>query len=70
MSQKHNLYGDLLVSGSFEANALVVNSTLRAQLTNETHLDQVYYDSATGELTYGAAPVVATPTLDLSLIHI
>jgi hypothetical protein len=32
-------------------------------LTNATKTDQVYYDSATGELTYGSLPVVATPTL-------
>jgi hypothetical protein len=43
---------------------LQVAGTVSAQLTAATHTDQVYYDSATGELTYGALPVVATPTLD------
>jgi hypothetical protein len=43
---------------------LDVNGTLAAQLTNATQTDQVYYDSTTGELTYGALPVVTTPTLD------
>jgi len=43
---------------------LHVNGTVSAQLTNATQTDQVYYDSTTGELTYGALPVVATPTLD------
>ena len=33
-------------------------------IDNATQTDQVYYDSATGELTYGSIPVVATPTLD------
>lgn len=33
-------------------------------LTNATQTNQVYYDSVTGELTYGSLPVVATPTLN------
>ena len=33
-------------------------------LTNSTQSNVVYYDSTTGELTYGTAPSVATPTLD------
>ena len=33
-------------------------------LTAATQTNQVYYNTTTGELTYGALPVVATPTLD------
>jgi hypothetical protein len=43
---------------------LRVNGTVSAQLTNATHASQVYYNTSTGELTYGAAPVPTTPTLD------
>ena len=43
---------------------LQVNGTVSAQLTNATHTSQVYYNTTTGELTYGALPTVATPTLD------
>ena len=33
-------------------------------LTNATHTSQVYYNTTTGELTYGALPTPATPILD------
>jgi hypothetical protein len=46
------------------AYKLQVQGTVSAQLTNATHADQVYYNSATGELTYGAAAGGSTPTLD------
>jgi len=50
----------------------VNNIALRSQtgkvihqgLTAATQTNQVYYNTTTGELTYGALPVVATPTLD------
>ena len=41
-----------------------VGKVIHTGLTNATHSDQVYYDSATGELTYGAASGGSTPTLD------
>jgi hypothetical protein len=35
---------------------LRVNGTVSAALSNVTHTNQVYYNTATGELTYGALP--------------
>jgi hypothetical protein len=49
---------------STPAYKLQVQGTVSAQLTNATHADQVYYNSATGELTYGTAAGGSTPTLD------
>ncbi|MFY7886141.1 MAG: hypothetical protein ACOVOV_14980, partial [Dolichospermum sp.] len=43
---------------------LRVQGTVSAVLTNATHTSQVYYNTTTGELTYGALPTPATPTLD------
>lgn len=43
---------------------LDVNGTLAAQLTNASNINQVYYSSATGELTYERAVIqVLSPTL-------
>jgi hypothetical protein len=48
----------------FRAIETTAGKVVHQGLTNATQTDQVYYDSATGELTYGSLPVVATPTLD------
>jgi hypothetical protein len=58
--------GNLIQLQRDSTDRFVVNRNGQAflpTLTNATQTDQVYYDSATGELTYGALPVVATPTL-------
>ena len=45
------------------AYKLHVAGTLSAQLSNSTQSNIVYYNTSTGELTYGTAPVITTPTL-------
>jgi trimeric autotransporter adhesin len=59
------LRGNVLIGTTTDVGyKLQVQGTVSAQLTNATHADQVYYNSATGELTYGAAAGGSTPTLD------
>jgi len=46
----------------FRAIETTAGKVIHQGLTNATHTDQVYYDSATGELTYGAAGVAGSGT--------
>jgi hypothetical protein len=50
--------------GEHEAIRTAAGKVIHQGLTNATHSDVVYYNSTTGELTYGALPTPATPTLD------
>jgi hypothetical protein len=52
------------VLGDHIAIQTVSGKIIHQGLTAATHADQVYYDSTTGELTYGAAAGGSTPTLD------
>ena len=49
--------------GEHEAIRTASGKIIHQGLTNATQTSQVYYNTATGELTYGALPTVATPTL-------
>jgi hypothetical protein len=54
----------LTAAADFRAIQTTAGKIIHQGLTNATHADQVYYNSATGELTYGAAAGGSTPTLD------
>jgi hypothetical protein len=54
----------LTSAADFRAIQTTAGKVIHQGLTNATHADQVYYDSTTGELTYGAAAGGSTPTLD------
>jgi len=57
--------GNVLIGTTTDTgHKLRVQGTVSAVLTNATHTSQVYYNTTTGELTYGALPTPATPTLD------
>jgi hypothetical protein len=69
-SAAHNYYGirisptlTNLGGGTYTALQSEVGRVVHKGLTNATQTNQVYYDSTTGELTYGSLPVVPTPTL-------
>jgi hypothetical protein len=51
-------------AADFRAIETTTGKIIHQGLTNATQTDQVYYNSATGELTYGAAAGGSTPTLD------
>jgi hypothetical protein len=49
--------GNVLIGTTTDTgHKLRVNGTVSAALSNVTHTNQVYYNTATGELTYGALP--------------
>jgi hypothetical protein len=54
----------ITAAADFRAIQTTAGKIIHQGLTNATHASQVYYNTSTGELTYGAAPVPTTPTLD------